>query len=213
MRKILLIIFPLLFLTGCANINNTNLEDIEKDVLNSNININNQFRSGYKYYLPRDLNVIDSLDYNERLNSNKYIYYLYVDIISYNNKAKNDYKINYDAYFSNKIIYNNKYGYLEINKHKDKYLVEMMYNYAKIEVMVEEKDINETVTNSMIILSSIEYNNKVINHLIGNGSFNGTETDFNIFKTKKNESNFINYIKEYDKYEETEDVPDLDLIK
>ena len=89
----------------------------------------------------------------------------------------------------------------------------MMYNYAKIEVMVEEKDINETVTNSMIILSSIEYNNKVINHLIGNGSFNGTETDFNIFKTKKNESNFINYIKEYDKYEETEDVPDLDLIK
>ena len=213
MRKILLIIFPLLFLTGCANINNTNLEDIEKDVLNSNININNQFRSGYKYYLPRDLNVIDSLDYNERLNSNKYIYYLYVDIISYNNKAKNDYKINNDAYFSNKIIYNNKYGYLEINKQKDKYLVEMMYNYAKIEVMVEEKDINETVTNSMIILSSIEYNNKVINHLIGNGSFNGTETDFNIFKTKKNESNFINYIKEYDKYEETEDVPDLDLIK
>ena len=87
MRKILLIIFPLLFLTGCANINNTNLEDIEKDVRNSNININNQFRSGYKYYLPRDLNVIDSLDYNERLNSNKYIYYLYVDIISYNNKA------------------------------------------------------------------------------------------------------------------------------
>ncbi len=213
MKKVLMIILPLLFLTGCSNLNKSTLEQIEKDVLSSKVSLTNQFRNGYKYYLPRDLNVIENLDYNEIITNNKYKYYLYVDIISYNNKTKNDYIIYNSAYYSNKIKNGEKFGYLEINKQKNKYLVEMMYNYAKIEVMVEEKDINKAVTDSIVILSSIEYNNNVINHLMGDSEFNASEKDFNIFKTKKDSSNFINYINEYDTYKEDEEVPDLDLVK
>ena len=42
-----------------------------------------------------------------------------------------------------------------------------MYNYAKIELMVEEKDINQVVTNSIIMLSSINYNDDIIKNMMG----------------------------------------------
>lgn len=37
-----------------------------------------------------------------------------------------------------------KFGYVEVNLLKnDKYLVEIMYNYAKIEVIVDKSNLNE----------------------------------------------------------------------
>ena len=65
-------------------------------------------------------------------------YYLYVDVISYYHKIENTYKINQDAYYSKVIDYNDKTGYLEIIESGSKYYVEFMFNYAKIEVLVDK---------------------------------------------------------------------------
>jgi hypothetical protein len=66
-----------------------------------------------------------------------------------------------------------------------------MYNYAKIEVIVDESGIKEAVSNAMIILSSVKYNNEIIENIIGDNILQFKETDFNIFETKKTESNFL----------------------
>src|SRR5574344_1081786 len=154
MKKCILVI-TLLLLCGCTNINNASVQDITKEVLGSKINSYNEYRTGYKYYLPQGLNVNSSKKYNEILNDDKYKYYLYVDLVSYLKKTDLSYKVNENAYLS--MTLDDK-GYLEINEKNDKYLIEIMYNYAKIEVIVEKEDINKAVTNSLIVLSTIKYN-------------------------------------------------------
>ena len=124
MKKYILVI-TLLLLCGCTNINNASVQDITKEVLGSKINSYNEYRTGYKYYLPQGLNVNSSKKYNEILNDDKYKYYLYVDLVSYLKKTELSYKVNENAYLS--MTLDDK-GYLEINEKNDKYLIEIMYN-------------------------------------------------------------------------------------
>lgn len=207
MKKCILVI-TLLLLCGCTNINNASVQDITKEVLGSKINSYNEYRTGYKYYLPQGLNVNSSKKYNEILNDDKYKYYLYVDLVSYLKKTELSYKVNENAYLS--MTLDDK-GYLEINEKNDKYLIEIMYNYAKIEVMVDKDMINETIANSLIILSSIKYNDDIINNLMGKNILNYREETFTIFDKEKNDSDFLEVIQEYDKYNEPK-IPDYDLI-
>ena len=86
-----------------------------------------------------------------------------------------------------------------------------MYNYAKIEVMVDKDMINETIANSLIILSSIKYNDDIINNLMGKNILNYREETFTIFDKEKNDSDFLEVIQAYDKYNEPK-IPDYDLI-
>jgi hypothetical protein len=53
------------------------------------------------------------------------------------------------------------------------------------------------------ILSSIKYNDNIIETLIGDKKYDLSENEtYNIFNTKKkNEGNFIDYVNEYDNYE------------
>ena len=51
----------------------------------------------------------------------------------------------------------------------------MLYNYSYIEVEVKESDINDAVNSSLVILSSIRYNDKVINELTLNKDVAGKE--------------------------------------
>ena len=69
-----------------------------------------------------------------------------------------------------------------------------MYNYAKIEVIIDEKRINEVIGNAMIILSSIKYNDEVINNLMGDNVLDYKEIDFDIFKTNKEDNNILEEI-------------------
>ena len=210
MKRIVVLIVMLLFFTGCTNIKNENYNNIISSVVTSKYNIYNEHRSGYKYYMPNSMSSIDVKDFNEKISTSKYNYYLYVDVVSYYNRMINDYKVDEQAYYSSSINYEDKYGYLEINRQDNgKYLVEIMYNYAKIEVMVEECDLKEVVTNSIIILSSIDYNNDLLASLVGDNALEFNEETFNIFQTKKKESNFLD-VEASDIYEETEEIdPDL----
>ncbi len=211
MKKIILAICCIFFLTGCDNVNKMNLEEIITTGMNREIAMTNQSRKGYKYYVPRGMKVIDYTNYNERLSDTFYTYYLYIDAISYLNRVIDEFEPNVNAYYSKAIDYKDKFGYIEIkNMESDKYLVEIMFNYAKIEVIVEEKDINSVVLNSLTILSSITYNDTILNNLVGENILQFKETEFNIFEPK-DDSNYLHY-QEIDESQNEDVIYDGDLI-
>ncbi len=211
MKKIIVLIFLFLMLTGCVRITDAEIPELINKVQNSKSKLSNESRKGYKYYLPTGLYINEVDNFNEVIASGDTKYYMFVDIVSYYNKVKKEYKENKLSYFSKDISYNDINGYLEINQQNNKYLIEIMYNYAKIELIVDLEDIKESVTNALIILSTIKYNDDIIENMMGKDILNFNEEDLNIFKTSGEESNFLEYIQEYDSYE-TEEVPDTDLI-
>ena len=206
MKKIIILILSIALLCGCTKIDNNNIEQIINKVISSKSNNANQYKNGYKFYLPSNL-IIDKI--NERnivFREDDLKYYMFVDIVSYYHKVKDN------AYMSKLINYDNKSGYIEINEKNDKYLIEIMYNYAKIEVIVDSNNIANAIANSLIILSSVEYNDDIVANLLEEDVLNYSEESFNIFETNSNDSNFLKVVEEYDNYNEDE-VPDYDLIK
>ena len=88
-KKILLIIFVLLSLTGCVNLKNLSYDDIINTLSNKPKNPNN-FEKGYQYYLPKGLSLIDGGPNYAILESSNITYYLYVDLVSYINNNENE---------------------------------------------------------------------------------------------------------------------------
>ena len=209
--KKLLIIICLLFITGCSDIRKLSYDDIINNIA-TRANKDNVYRTGYSYYLPRGMRVADSTLYNEAITDARYKYYLYVDIVSYYKKVTKDYSVNNNALVSKKLDYNGKFGYVEVNLLKnDKYLVEIMYNYAKIEVIVDKSNLNEAMLSIINILKSVEYNDSIIANLMGDDILNFSEEEFNIFNTKGSESNYLTVDKDAKNEEDTK-IPDPDLI-
>lgn len=213
MKKILLLLIITCFISGCNDVNKGTYDQIIDFALaNENYKFKNHTGEGYSFYLPKGLKIKEDNKSNLILEKNNHNYYLYIDLISYYNKIKEDYKEQNESFYSKSIQNENKFGYLEINlKEKNKYLIEFMYNYAKIEVIVDKRSINEALSYSMSVLSSIDYNDVIIENLIGENVLNYNELEVNIFETVKSDSNFIQYNGEATS--ETKDVlPDTDLI-
>ena len=215
MKKIPLLLLTLLFISGCTIIKNSNVDSLSNEVISKEVSKSNTYRNGYKYYLPQGLRVKDKTDYNEVINYKSYQLYLYVDIVSYYNKKEIVNETSLEPYYTKTLEYNGKKGYIEINLiDNEKYLIEIMYNYAKIEVIVEKYDINEVVTYSLSILNSIKYNDNVISNLLEEDALSFSEEKYDAFSKAKNESKYLFYLEEYDKYNEKEDgLRDNDLVK
>ena len=211
MKKIILIVSLLFLITGCTQIKELSYDEIVKNVAVSSYRTNT-FRMGYKYYLPRGMIVYDSTLFNEKIIDEKYTYYLYVDAVSYINEVKYSYKENAESIYSTGLSYDNKSGYVEINlQENNKYLVEIMYNYAKIEVIVDEDSINKAMVSAISILKSIEYNNHVIKNLLEDNVLDYAEEELDIFNTEGREEDYIQI--DDSEYKPTEDsIPDTDLI-
>ncbi len=211
-KKTLVAIFCLLVFTGCTieNISNDNIMKNVDIILNKEIKYLNKDAIGYQYLLPTNMNIKRVSDFNQEITSNGVSYYLYADVVSYYYKVKTNYKKNKKAYISEKLSYGGKKGYLEVNREENGYFIEMMFNYAKIEASVPKSKLVDAISNISYILSSIKYNDNIVETLIGNKKYDLSENEtYNIFKTKKkNEGNFINYINEYDNYE-GEDIENL----
>ena len=202
MKKIFLIVVLCILVCGCVDINKSSIDKILTDSLNSELKFYNTSRNGYKYYIPKGVKTLEKNDYNELLSDGTYKYYMYVDVLSYYNKVSFDYIKKTNVYYSNVLKNDDKFGYLEIKKMKnEKYLIEIMNNYAKIEVMVEESDINKTIANAISILSSVEYNDTILENLLGNNKLSFSNEEYNIFETAETESNYLNYVEKYDNYE------------
>ena len=210
MKKIILIIIILVFTAGCTNINKLSYDDVVNNITTISTK-DNIYRTGYSYYLPRGMKVADSTLYNEVIEDANSKYYLYVDVVSFYKKITKEYEINNNAIYSSKINYNDKFGYVEVNLLKnDKYLVEIMYNYAKIEVIVDKSKCKEAMLSIINILKSVEYNDSIIANLMGDDILNFNEEEFNIFNTKGSESNYLTVDNDYK--EEEEKIFDPDLI-
>lgn len=213
MKRCMLLLAFAFLLTGCLNINQSSYEEIISSSLNNQkINFKNHTSQGYSYYLPKGLLALEDRNNNVTIKSEKYNMYLYVDLVSYYNKVVENYQENTSSYYSKKITNEDKFGYLEINlRENDKYLIEIMYNYAKIEVIVNNKDIKEMLSYAISLLSSISYNDKIIENMIGEDILNYNENELNIFETISKGNNLIQYDEEESGAKE-ENVPDTDLI-
>lgn len=198
MKKISIIIALLFLVTGCTavRIDTSSVDTITNVILSKDNNLFNRIGKGYKYYVPRGVNYIDNNDYNDKLYTNGNYYYLYIDTISYYYNVEVNYEENKDAYYSKAIDINGKKGYLEINQVEDKYLVEFMYNYAKIEALVDFNSINDVVLNSSYILSTIKFNSNIIRLMLDTNYFTNKEEQYDIFTSKKTTNKFLEYSEE-----------------
>lgn len=208
----LLLVFILFFASGCTSIQDQSMDEIINKCTSKSATVYNTYRKGYKYNVPKGLAVIDSTEYNEVLASNKYNYYLYIDAVSYYNKVIETYEEKDNVYLSMAIAYEDKYGYLEVNVlDSGKYYVEIMYNYAKIEVIVALDDLKSAVAYSMTVLTSVYFNDNVLESLLDEEVSQFGESEFNIFKTNSDDSEYLEAVKT-DVYEDEEEVHDSDLI-
>ena len=211
MKRLFILCSLLFILCGCTKISNDNINTILNETIKNDNKKYNEYRVGYKYYLPSGINIEKNNDFNVVFNKNNNKYYMYVDAVSYYYNVKKEYQINNNAFLSMPINNEDKYGYLEIIEKNSKYLIEIMYNYAKIEVIVKQDELSDAITYSLLILSSIKYNDDIIKSMLEEDVLNYSEESFNIFDTNTSESNFLKVIEEFDNYKEDE-VPDYDLI-
>ena len=202
MKKIIYLLLIIVCITGCTKWDNSSYISIINQVLSYNTKLNNNTGKGFKYYLPKQVILYDTNDNNSVFLYKNTKMYMYVDVVSYYNKSNNEFMEKKESYYSKKLDYNDKFGYLEINKYKSGYFVEMMYHYGKIETFVKEEDINDMVYNMTIILSSISYNDTVISSLVGKSTFNYKEEVYNIFTPIEVEDNYLIFEEDiYDDYE------------
>lgn len=196
MKKVLLTILLALILTGCTivRIDTSSIENITSVVLSKNNTLYNRIGRGYKYYVPRGVTYIDSSDTNDKLYSNGVYYYLYLDEISYYYKQTKKFKEDNSKYYSKKIKNGKKNGYLEITKKSNLYLIEFVYNYAKIETLVPKKDIEKAVLNCSYILSTIKYNPDIIKLSLNENFLKNKEETYEKYAQKnKDEGSFLKY--------------------
>lgn len=208
--KILIVILCLITLTGCGlNLKSASYEDICKYVTSSKRQMYNQINKGYKYYVPRNMNIRYVDDYNVIINGESEEYYLYVDVISYYNKSKMEYNVDKDIYYSHHIKGDD--GLLNITKLSDSYLIVIQYNYAKIEVKVKESEIKSAISKSLIILNSIKYNDDTIKAMLDEGVLSTNEKIVDVFADKKDDSSSLLEVED-DYVPEDEENYDRDYI-
>lgn len=196
MKKIT-ILFMILLLTGCTivRIDTQSIDNIINVILSKENNIYNRVGKGYKYYVPRGVSYLDTIELNDKLYSNGVYYYLYIDAVSYYYKTKTEYIENNELYYSKKIT-SDKEGYLEIKKDGNNYYIVFVYNYAKIEAKVNKDKIEEVVLNASYILSTVKFNDNIVGLMLDNDYFINKEEQYDTFSKKNENNNFLVEVEE-----------------
>jgi len=195
MKKVILVFLLVIVLTGCSvvRIDTNSIDNIVNVVLYKNNKLYNQVGQGYKYYLPGGVTYIESDELNDILYCNGNYYYLYIDAINYYYQTKMEYEEDDSLYYSKKIDTSdgfNHSGYLEIKEIDNLYYVKFVYNYAKIEAVVEEKDLNNMILNSAYILSTIKYNYNIVELMLNEDYFINKTGKYNTYDTKEDSGKF-----------------------
>lgn len=200
-KLIVLLSIVVFFITGCnvTILDNANLGQNIKILLSDKVKLYNVYFDGYKYYVPRGMKFFNKEEYNALFSDrfgNKY--YLYVDAISYYHKVENTYKPKKDVHYSKKLNYNNKTGYIQIDKSKDRYYVQFVFNYAKMEAIVSSRDLASVVNNMCYILRSVKFNDKVLESLIGDNVLSYKEENYTLFKPDSSKEDFLDVVSKYE---------------
>lgn len=201
MYKKIIIVLCLFLFTGCTRtyyMNSLSYEEILNYATIEENDLHNTNNKGFKYYLPTGFSVTKDDGFNQTLTSHNNIYYLNIDIVSYYYKKGTEETKEIDDYYFYKFNKNGKEGYLRITKNNDKFFVELCYNYAIIEVEVEESEIKYAVSRGITILNSVKYNDTVIEKKLNDKDIESKETAYKIPEPKeKNETkNVLEYINE-----------------
>ncbi len=213
MKKIVFLLVLVLLFTGCS-LNNINDADINSIIDNAIEEKNIDERlifSGYKLRIPQGYKIVGKNGNNYKMMSNTDNYYLYVDIISRYHKKEIIHEFDRNSYFAKEISYKDITGFIEIKEVENKYYIVAEYNYAKMETVIDKDNLKTSVRDIIKILSSVEYNDLIINSLIGENALNYKEEEFNLFESKKEENYFMDYVEEYDTYKDDTPV-DEDII-
>lgn len=192
----LLLVLLTISLTGCTavRINTKSIDNIVDVVLSKDNTLYNHIGKGYKYYIPRGMTYIDTNEFNDKIFSDGKYYYLYIDAVSYYHQKEVKYEKHQKSIYFRELKDNDKKGYIDIIEQDGKYLVEFMYNYARIESLVNKEDINDVILNSSYILSTVKFNNNVIKILLDEGYFKYKEEKFELFeKVEEKNENFLQY--------------------
>lgn len=215
MKKIISLAL-ILILSGCMvnKIHDDSFDNIVDTVLYKENNLFNVSFNGYKFYLPRGATVKEEKEYNLEIVNNNNIYYMYVDTIAYYYKTKVEHIEDSKIFYSKNLNYKDNYGYIDVSLVNDKYFIEMMYNYSKIEAYVEKNSLNDSLINISEILSSVKFNDSAISYRLSSHDYDMTTEEFSIFKSKKDDDNFLKYVSEFDKYDNSKTtVKDNDVIE
>ncbi len=181
----------------CIPIASSSIEEITNTILSSKYALFNRVSGAYKYYLPREMKATITDEFNEILSSKYHDYYLYVDLVSYYNDVTVTYETDNTLYYSSLLYGEDETGLLNIEEvGVDEYIITMYYNYGRIEVKVNKSDINEAVTNSLVILSSIQYNDDIIENMMGDDILSSAEEQIDIFEEDKAESEYLDTLEE-----------------
>ena len=196
-KLIVLLSLVIVFMTGCSvtKLDDTNIDKNLDTLLSKKTNIYNVYSGGYKYYLSKGITFIDKEDYNSLLKdryNNKY--YLYVDAIGYYHKVKNTYEINEESYYSRKLEYNKRNGYIQIDKIDSKYFIQFVFNYVKIESYVSKDSLVDSVNNMCYILRSFKFNDAVLDSLIGENALDYKEEDYTLFKADSSKETYMEIV-------------------
>lgn len=219
MKKIIFIFISILLLTGCTTVDfkNSKVDEIIKTIIEKDVDLYNNIFEGYKFYIPRGMKILNKTNNNIKIISNEDTYYLYVDLVSYYYNVKKTFEPSTTNYLSKELRFNDELGYIDITEINNKYFIEFMYNYAKIEAYVDKDNLNQSVMNMAYILSSIQYNRNVIETLIGENSLDYKEEKYDIFKSERENSTFVEYAEKYynydDKKDKDQDILDFDVIE
>lgn len=211
--KLFLLSFIIVLVSGCrlVYIEKESIDDIT-NMLGEKTNLKSVSVDGYSYYLPQGVIIKDNKTLNSELYYNGNRMYLYVDLVSYYHEAENTYEVSKNSYYSKKIDRKGKTGYLEINEIENKYFIEYVYNYSKIEGYVLKEDLKKTLTIMSYILNSVKYKDTVIEAFVGEDYFKYKEETFNIFKANGNDNNnYLDIIEQYDT--NRKDIKDEDTLE
>lgn len=206
MKKILITVFlTFLLVTGCKieKISNRSVNDILSSVLYKDNKLVNTYMNGFEFYLPQGMKITDKSDYNLVIKDQKNSYYLYVDTIAYYYHVKNSYIEDNSHFYSKKILYQDKEGFIDIVDKGNYYFVVLMYNYSKMEAYVLKDEFDISIISMCSILNSVKFNDYVIKDYVGKDGSAYQEEKFNIFDSKEENDKFLKYEEEYGTYKES----------
>lgn len=184
-------------LTGCTKLDN-NIESIVNVVLNTEQKVNT-VSTNYKIYVPNGLIQIEDNDYNQIFKFKDRYIYLYVDTISYHYRNHTNYENTKTYnYFYKKLNNYNKTGYLGIDQvDTDLFYVKLIYNYAKIEFYSNQENLSLMVTNSLLMVNSIKYNDNLISASLGDDNIAGKDIKYELDTPEGTESSFNDVLQQY----------------
>lgn len=184
-------------MTGCTRLDN-DLSKIVDVILTKNQSVN-MVSTNYKIYVPSGMIQLEDRDYNQKFKFKDRYIYLYVDTISYYFKNSTNYDdTSVYSYFYKVLNYNNKQGYIGVNQIEDDlFYVKIVYNYAKIEFYTDKENLSLMVSNSLLMINSIVYNDSLIETALGEENNTSKEIAYELATPEGTESSFNDDLQQY----------------